>query len=549
MTDEAAGSPGPARTGAEPRPDTAPLHGYEPPPPPGDGPPTAHLGDRPPTAEVHGDPPPTVDPHGDPPSAPGSAPPRGAEPPPPPPPFGAGGPTAPPWYRTGAEDRMRFTREYLVRPTEGRYVAGVCAAFGRATNTDPVLWRVVIAVLGFFGGIGILIYLLGWLGIPAEGDTASPLESVLGRGRSQMSPISVLLLALAAALTFAFIVNDGFRAALLAGAVLLGGVLLLRRGGVVRPAPGTAPPTGSVPPPTPNAGFPWATPATAAPGAYAPEYPPAGASWTRTAPAGEPVTAPGNPPGSGGPPGTPFGAAPQSGYRPPFAPHGPWAGAPPYPPAFGPGPTRPQPPRPPKPPRERSKLGRITFFLIPVAVGLVGLLDLAGVQVVLSAYFAAALTTIALGLLVGTWFGRPRGLIALALVATVGLGVSSANERWGATLNEPHWRPTNIAGVADRYETRVADATLDLRNVDFAGQHQVTTVSMQGGRLQVMLPPAVDTVATVDLGHGRVRLFGAERSGRDIPRQTVTDLGTDGTGGGELRLNLVMEAGDVEVVR
>ena len=122
-----------------------------------------------------------------------------------------------------------FSREKLVRPTQGRYIAGVCGALGRATNTDPVLWRVLLAVLGFFGGVGVLIYLIGWLAIPGEGDTASPIESLLGRGRSGMKPLSIVLLGGAAVLTFAFVVNDGFRAALLAVAVLIGAALLLKR--------------------------------------------------------------------------------------------------------------------------------------------------------------------------------------------------------------------------------------------------------------------------------------------------------------------------------
>ena len=53
-----------------------------------------------------------------------------------------------------------------------------------------MLWRVLLAVLGFFGGVGMLVYLIGWLIIPGEGDTASPIESLLGRGRSGMSPVA-----------------------------------------------------------------------------------------------------------------------------------------------------------------------------------------------------------------------------------------------------------------------------------------------------------------------------------------------------------------------
>ena len=37
-----------------------------------------------------------------------------------------------------------------------------------------MLWRVALPVLTVLGGFGIVIYLLGWLLIPAEGDTGSP---------------------------------------------------------------------------------------------------------------------------------------------------------------------------------------------------------------------------------------------------------------------------------------------------------------------------------------------------------------------------------------
>ncbi|TDC30363.1 PspC domain-containing protein, partial [Micromonospora sp. 15K316] len=145
---------------------------------------------------------------------------------PPPPPGGpAGAAGGPPPGAAG------FTTRYgLVRPRDGRYLAGVCAAIGRATNTDPVLWRVLLAVLGFFGGVGILVYLAAWLIIPGEGDTASPIESMLGRGRSSMSPVTVIVLGIVAAVGFGYIVTDAFRAVLLGAAILIGGALLLNRG-------------------------------------------------------------------------------------------------------------------------------------------------------------------------------------------------------------------------------------------------------------------------------------------------------------------------------
>jgi hypothetical protein len=266
------------------------------------------------------------------------------------------------------------------------------------------------------------------------------------------------------------------------------------------------------------------------------------------APADEPVTAP-LPPLPPEPPTAPFSAPPSfapptGGYRPPFAPHGPWAGQQPPPP-----PMATKAPKPPKPPREKSKLGRITFFGVLLVVGVLALIDTAGFSVPVSAYFAATLATIALGLIVGAWFGRARGLIALALVTTVGLGISSGIERFGGYVTNSLYRPQTVAAIADRYDFKLGNATVDLRNVDFTGAQQETTLEMRAGQLRVLLPANVDTTADVRMENGRTVVFGRESDGRDITGQTLTDLGADGTGGGTLHLIINMGAGNVEVTR
>ncbi|WP_233413917.1 PspC domain-containing protein [Nucisporomicrobium flavum] len=467
----------------------------------------------------------------------------------------------PPWF--GAPDGPTFSRDKLIRPARGRYIAGVCGAIGRATNTDPVLWRVLLAVLGFFGGVGVLIYLAGWLLIPAEGDTASPIESLLGRGRSTMAPLSVVLLGAAAALTFAFIVRDGFRATLLAAAVLVVGALALKKsnraGGPVTAGPAPADPWAA------TATFPAAAPAQPATTAPAPAEAPAeepATAFTETAaaePAGEPVTAP-LPPMPPMPPMPPFPtntsaplppippsfARPTEGYRPPFAPHGPWAQGAAQPPYAPPAP--PSPPKAPKPPRERSKLGRITFSLLVVVMGVLALFDSAGADVPVSGYFAAALATIALGLVVGAWFGRARGLIFLAVLATFGLAVSSGVERFGGEFANSSYRPQSLAAVADRYDFSVGNATLDLRSVNFAGHDQAVTVAMKFGQVRVLLPANVDTTTSLTMNDGRALLYGRELTG-NLNVQAVSDLGPDGEGGGTLRLTVEMNTGNVEVTR
>ncbi|GIE96021.1 PspC domain-containing protein [Paractinoplanes rishiriensis] len=447
-----------------------------------------------------------------------------------------------------------FSKDQLVRPKEGRYVAGVCAALARATNTDPVLWRVLVTVLAIMTGVGLLLYLIGWLVIPGEGDRVSPIESLLGKGRSGMSRMSIILLAAGAVISFAFIVNDGMRASLLAAAVIVGAILLIKRGGPQRTEAAAFPPPGTAPgePATAQFGAGYPPPGYTAPGFAGPGFSGPGFSGpgfpgpAATAPPSEPVTKadpliPSAPPVPPMPP-----MAPPSGYRPPFAPHGPWGG-PAHQPVAPPQP--PRPPAPPKPPRERSKLGRLTFFGVIMVLGVMAAIDMAGASIAVSAYFAAALVTIALGLIVGAWFGRARGLIFLALLTSIGLLVSTGAERWGGELGNSVYRPQTAGAVADRYDFTVGNATLDLRDVDFANQTQDVTLTMKVGQIRVLLPPNVDATADLDLQNGRAMVFGKEFESGEAISESLSDQGLDGAGGGTLKLNLQMDTGNVEVIR
>ncbi|MDG9677311.1 PspC domain-containing protein [Micromonospora sp. DH14] len=519
-------------------------------------------------------------------------------------PPGGPGPSAPPPPLGGTS----FTSRYgLVRPRDGRYLAGVCAAIGRATNTDPVLWRVLLAVLGFFGGIGILVYVAAWLIIPNEGDTASPVESMLGRGRSSMSPVTVIVLGILVAASFAYIVTDAFRAVLLGAAILVAGALLLNRDGrnprpgtpggpppaapagnpagpvvppMAWPAPsyGAAPSTGpAVTPPMFGTGPGYATATTGAtPTATLPGYdtPPTSGPQPATAtqqvsgvgpvsgqPAGATAAQPSWPstamPSAGWPsppvssaPAGPAGyptAPPPSGYRPPFAPHGPYASPTPA------APPPPKPPKPPKRPKERSPLGAVTFSLIFLVLGLVALLDLLDVFAIsASAYFAAALATIALGLLVGTWFGRARWLIALGLVTAAALGtatVAESYDRIRGVDGAVTWAPTDYRDLADRYENSFGDAVLDLRGIDFAKRESQVTVAVNFGQATVVVPPNVDVTTVADVNAGDATVFGNRSGGLDGRLRESTDLGADGPGGGTLRLYIHVNAGNLEVTR
>jgi phage shock protein PspC (stress-responsive transcriptional regulator) len=403
------------------------------------------------------------------------------------------------------------SRYRLVRPLQGRYVAGVCAALGRATGTDPVLWRVVLAVLVCFLGIGALVYLVGWLLTPEEGDTASPVEAMLGRGRSSTSPVLAVLLSIGAVFLLVLILPRPLYL-VLAGATGLAVLVLISRfqadgrSGTgsrptvdARPTADRRPPGGPAPPP----------PATApAPAAGPPD----------------PAAAPTLPGGL------------------PFAPHGPYAGPPP------PAARRAPVPRP--APRERSLLPVFVFSAALAVLGGLGMLDLTGLLGVPAAgYLAGSLGVVGAGLLVGAWWGRARPLITLGIVLALALPAVHAVE----TVEQPEhvgdlsWAPQDRAELRDEYELAFGSGVVDLRGVDFAGRETEITIRITFGEMRVAVPADVAVEATVDSQLGGATVLGRSRDG--VSGAIITDPGRGGPASGRLVLDLHARFGHIEVHR
>jgi len=319
----------------------------------------------------------------------------------------------------------------------------------------------------------------------------------LGRGHSSTSTLTTVILGVLGviALSIAF---HGESAVILALAVL-GIVLLARRDRLPGPATSATPATSAAAPPPPPV-----------PAAYAPYGPYGG--------------------GVGG-------AAPP-------------APPPPYQPTF---PISMQKaPKPPKPPKERSALGRIVVSAILIVLGLMVAADrVFDVSIPGPVYTAVALGMVGAGLVVGAWFGRARGLIALGIVLCVVLPVSAAASGWdgpGNSIGERRWAPTSAAAIQPRYEFGIGEGTLDLTNVDFSDASAETRVEMGFGHLLVRVPSNVDVTVRGSAGAGDLMLLGEESNGTDVKR-TVTDLGADGAGGGTLKLNVEVGFGAVEVIR
>ena len=57
----------------------------------------------------------------------------------------------------------------LSRPVSDRMLAGVAAGLARYLDVDVTIVRIVLAVLAVVGGIGVPLYLTGWLLMPEDG--------------------------------------------------------------------------------------------------------------------------------------------------------------------------------------------------------------------------------------------------------------------------------------------------------------------------------------------------------------------------------------------
>ena len=56
----------------------------------------------------------------------------------------------------------------LVRPRNGRVIAGVCAALARRFGMKPWLVRLIFVLSCLLPGPQILIYVVLWIALPAE---------------------------------------------------------------------------------------------------------------------------------------------------------------------------------------------------------------------------------------------------------------------------------------------------------------------------------------------------------------------------------------------
>ncbi|MDS0132301.1 MULTISPECIES: PspC domain-containing protein [unclassified Amycolatopsis] len=394
------------------------------------------------------------------------------------------------------------------RPHAGRKVAGVAAAIGYRYGIDPVVVRIALVVTTIFGGFGIPFYLLGWLFLPGESDEVSGFESLIGRGRSSVSPaFAVVLMVLTVVSAGGSITGSWFDGGGLISCALITAALYLlhrSRGHLNRPAPVAA--RTSYPAFTGNGAFTMTDTA---------EAPTPARGW-------DPLAA--DPAGWDLPDATPPVHEPT------------------------PSPSYQAPER-----RPRSKVGSATFALAVVTAGAGVLAGLNG-----AGWFDAqhiiglVLGVVGIGLVAGAFARGGRGLIGLAIpLAIAGLVLTTSpfkNFDIRGGVGDIRETPQAAAELKPLYQHAAGDIRLDLTELP-EGAPYSTTVSNGAGDTTVLVPANADVTFDCHTGAGEARCFNRSTDGISQGALTGTDNGPDGVGGQKITLKVSNSVGNVEVRR
>ena len=402
------------------------------------------------------------------------------------------GPAAPPPHQD--LDRLR-------RSTTNRYVAGVAGGLGRHFNVDPTIIRVLLVVLTFFGGAGLIVYAVCWLLVPE--DTAAH-----GAIRVGSEPRKILLIA-AACIAFLLAAGDAFGGfdpgwPIVSSAVVIAVVMIIRdrsRGEDARPATTSSPSSQGLAADTSGSGTTIQEPVATSGG---PAYPSSDDTQVLA------------------------GGAQPPAWQPPVA-------------------------RPPVFPPRRKRTGIIWFWptlaLIGIALGSLGIYD-DGHHVVDGAYPALALGITGVMLLVGSLVGRPGGLILIGFVSSIALAASVAvGGSFGTDAREVHETPTSAALVQSSYEATVGEIVLDLTHVSdpeaLAGRE--IDVELRTGNIEVIVPRSLNVDIDADMDYaGGITVPGDDSGG--INHEVHKTLpGVPGTTTAPLHLNLDAKFGQITV--
>lgn len=383
----------------------------------------------------------------------------------------------------------------LVRPREGRVLAGVSQ--GLANRFDLPNWvpRAFFVVTAFFGGLGLALYAAGWALIRSDDESESPAERFFDGASSTKSWIGIGLIFIAALILLENLTFFSGGVVFAAGLLVVGVLLYL----------------GHIPIETSGAksqeGVQQVTINTSV------ESP-----ATHTESPSDSSAVDGASHAGGGTPPTPT----------------------PTPPLLPPSAAQ---------PKEQSILGRITIGVMLLAMGVLAVLDnFEGVPVYPEPrhYLALAVTILGVGLLVGAIAGRARWLILVAVVLVPTMLFSPAFEyEWTSETFDEFHSPTTFDEVNEFYSLDIGNLVIDLTELPWDGELIDINARVDAGNIEIRIPHSVGLVgnASVDIGH--VGAPDRESSGLGNPNLAFDDPRQAGT----VNLDAHVDLGNIDIRR
>lgn len=390
---------------------------------------------------------------------------------------------------TESSEWKRRSQE-LVRPVQGRMLAGVAKGF--ADNFGIAEWipRVFFIVTAFMGGLGVVLYAACWAFIRSEDAPRSIADRFFSEASTSRSWLGIGLIVVAGIIVvsnFTFLAGEVVWAA----AFLVVGLLLYLGyipGGESDDARTSSEPEDGVQPMAST-----------------------DHSTTEKAPQGDP------PAGDSAPP----------------------------PPRPGPTP----PDLPPAAPREHSLLGRLTFGVMLLGLGVLALLDTIE-TIPIDAhprhYLALAVTILGVGLLVGSIAGRARWLILVGAIMVPTLMFSPVFEyEWNSAGFDRRVRPVTMSELDQVQEIDFGTLVIDLRELPWDGEEVLLDASVDVGRLEIYIPSGVGIVGRASVDIGRVSEPGRSSGGLGDPNLNWDQPGELGT----VLLDAEVDVGSIEIRR
>ncbi|HEY0240620.1 MAG TPA: PspC domain-containing protein, partial [Friedmanniella sp.] len=466
------------------------------------------------------------------------------------------------------------TQSTFHRSTSDTKLAGVCGGVAERWGLDPVLVRVAFVLLALTGGVGVILYLAGWLLLPVDATGRAAVDDLLGgAGARWPRELWITLVVVACVVSFAVfgaISPFGVAPALALLAVWWFGFHRprARRSRDARVA-ASGVPTDSAPtlagPPSPQVTWAGAaTPFTRAASAWQSRVQEVRSGVWSPAPTADPVPETWSP--------VPYVPVPSP--------------APP-PPPFEPAPAAVQTAPPGH--ADPEELARATFLAEPDPLGLytepapvpvvrpgstlaarrlrlatllalgltwlgLGVADALRVTVGLAVYAGAGLLVVALGLVLATRWGRARGLLPAGVVLAVAAVVASGF--LGPTLSAPAHEVTGMAAhpvaytsvaafPADGDNLDVGDLDVDLTGLTLASD-AIYRATVDTGRIVVSTPPGTGVALRYSVDTGDVEAYGSHLASGSELHATRLVL-PPAAGQHTLTLDLTLDTGLVEV--